>query len=124
MARGQQSAPTGVEYGIRVYVFVVYTHRISKRRQVSGCFCGGFRDGREGDFFIFKLCSMCKLIKYCLKDSTEERKEAGYGVKSPSSEVRDHGQSPISLLPLLCIQKASYFTSLSLGSEIILVLAS
>lgn len=34
MAGGRQSAPLGVEYGYRVYVFVVYAQRISKRRQV------------------------------------------------------------------------------------------
>lgn len=58
---------------------------------------------------------MCKL-KHCFKVSIKERKEAVYGVKSPSSGVRDHGQDPNSLPHLLHIQQASCFTSLSLST--------
>lgn len=32
---GGSLPPLGVEYGYRVYVFVVYAQRISKRRQVT-----------------------------------------------------------------------------------------
>lgn len=84
MAGGRQSAPLGVDYGYRVYVFVVYAQRISKRRQVT------VTASVEGS-------GMGEKLKYCFKVSTKERKEAGYGVKSPSSGVRDHGQNPNSL---------------------------